>query len=101
MSDKCGNCGCSSNDSNANCGSNKLTEDELEELLKEKSENSRNFTVKYRIKIEEMECAAEELIERVKAYSGIVDEIEFTEEELIISYDDRLITPAEISNLVQ
>ena len=48
-----------------------------------------------------MECQSEELIERIKAYYGIVDEVEFTEKELIISYDDRLITPAEISDLVQ
>lgn len=101
MSDKCGNCGCGSDNSNANCGSKELKQEELEEIIKEKSEHSRNFTVEYRIKIEEMECAAEELIDRVKAYTGIVDQVEFTEKELIISYDDRLITPAEISHLVQ
>ena len=100
MSDKCGNCGCSSNDSHDNCSSQQLKEEEVEEILKEKNEHSRKYTVEYRISLEEMECEAEELIDRVKAYTGIVDEIEFTEAELIISYDDRLITPSEISDLV-
>lgn len=101
MSKQCGNCGCGSNDSEADCSSQQLSEAELEKLLKDKSEHSRKYTVEYRIMLEEMECEAEELIDRIKAYSGIIDEVEFTEEELIISYDDRLITPAEISNLVQ
>ena len=98
MSDKCGNCGCGSHD---NCSSQQLSEKELEKILKEKSEHSRKYTVEYTISLQEMKCEAEVLIDRVKAYTGIVDEIEFTEEELIISYDDRLITPAEISDLVQ
>lgn len=97
MSDKCGNCGCGSHD---NCGSKQVNQEDLEEIIKEKNENRREYTVQYRISLEEMECAAEELIDRIKGYSGIVDEVEFTEEELIISYDDRLITPAEISDLV-
>ena len=101
MSDKCGDCGCGSHASSNNCGSQQLTEEELEDILKEKGEHSRKYTVEYRISLEELECGAEELIERVKAYTGIVDEVEFTEEELIIFYDDRLITPAEISDLVQ
>lgn len=101
MSDKCGNCGCGSHGSHDNCGSQQFNEEELEEILKEKTEHSRKYTVEYRISLEEMECEAEELIDRVIAYTGIVDEVEFTEEELIISYDDRLITPAEISDLVQ
>ena len=101
MSDKCGNCGCGSHNANDNCGSQQLSEEELEKIVKEKSEHSRKYTVEYRISLQEMKCEAEVLIDRVKAYTGIVDEIEFTEEELIISYDDRLITPAEISDLVQ
>jgi len=101
MSEKCGNCGCGSQVSDADCRSQQLNEEELEKLLKDKSEQSRKYTVEYRIKLEEMECEAEVLIDRIKAYSGVVDQIEFTEEELIISYDDRLITPAEISHLVQ
>ena len=101
MSEKCGNCGCSSHTSETNCSSQQLSEEELEKIIKDKSKNSRKYTVEYRIKLEEMECTAEELIDRIKAYSGIVDQIEFTEEELIISYDDRLITPAEISHLIQ
>jgi hypothetical protein len=101
MSEKCGNCGCGSHGSNDNCGSQKLNEEELEGVLKEKSEHSRKYTVEYRISLEEMKCETEELIDRVNAYIGIVDEVEFTEEELIISYDDRLVTPTEISNLIQ
>lgn len=101
MTDKCGNCGCGSHDSDHNCGSQQINEADLEKKLKEKREHSRKYTVEYRISLEEMKCGAEELIDRVKAYTGLVDEVEFTEEELIISYDDRLITPAEISNLVQ
>lgn len=101
MSDKCGNCGCGSEISNAGCGSQQLSQEEMDRILKEKSEHSRNYTVEYRISLQEMECQAEELIDRIKAYTGIVDEVEFTEKELIISYDDRLITPAEISDLIQ
>ncbi len=101
MSDKCGNCGCGSHGSHDNCSSQQLNKEELEQILKEKQEHRRKYTVEYRISLKEMECEAEELIDRVKGYTGIVDEIEFTEEELIISYDDRLITPAEISDLVQ
>ena len=103
MSDKCGSgkCGCGSHGSHDSCGSQQLNEKELEQILKEKSEHRRKYTVEYRISLKEMECKPEELIDRVKAYTGIVDEVEFTEEELIISYDDRLITPAEISDLVQ
>ncbi|MGM0500428.1 MAG: hypothetical protein ACQERL_09495 [Bacillota bacterium] len=99
MSEKCGNCGCGSHDNN--CGSHDLNEEELKEKLEEKENHKREFSVEYRISLEEMECQTEELIERVKAYYGIVDEVEFTEKELIISYDDRLITPAEISDLIQ
>ncbi|MFW5735885.1 MAG: hypothetical protein ACOCXB_00870 [Halanaerobium sp.] len=98
MSDECGSCGCGNHD---NCSSSRLNEDELEKILEEKDKNSRKYTVEYRIKLEEMECQAQEIIDRVKGYVGIVDRVEFTEDELIISYDDRLITPAEISDLVQ
>jgi len=98
MSKECGNCGCGSHD---NCSSNQLSEQELEKTIKEKNENSRKYTVEYRIKLKEMNCDAQKIIDRVKAYAGIVDQVEFTEDELIISYDDRLITPAEISDLVQ
>lgn len=101
MSEKCGNCGCGSHGSNEKCSSQQLNEVELEKILKDKTEHSRKYNVEYRISLEEMECEAEVLIDRVKAYTGIVDEVEFTEKELIISYDDRLITPAEISDLVQ
>lgn len=97
MSEHCGNCGCGSND----CGSSDLSEAQIEEMIAEKENHSRKYTVEYRISLEDMNCQAEELIDRVKAYTGIVDEVEFTEEELIISYDDRLVTPAEISDLVQ
>lgn len=99
MSEKCGNCGCGSHDNN--CGSHNLNEEELDKILTEKKNHSRKYTIKYRINLEDMKCEAEELIERIKAYQGIVDELEFTEDELIISYDDRLITPAEISDLTQ
>jgi len=98
MSEKCGNCGCGSHN---NCSSSQLNEEEVEKILEEKNEDSRKYTVEYRIRLEEMDCPAQEVIDRVKAYAGIVDQVEFTEEELIISYDDRLITPAEISDLVQ
>lgn len=110
MSHKCGksgcgthtaHAGCGTHTSNENCDHQQLTEEELEEILKEKKEHSRNYTVEYRISLQEMECEAEELIERVEGYMGLIDEVEFTEEELIICYDDRLITPAEISDLVQ
>jgi regulator of RNase E activity RraB len=101
MSEKCGNCGCGSHASDDNCSSQQLSEEEIEKILKDKSEHSRKYTVEYRIKLEDMECTAEELIDRIKAYSGVIDQIEFAEEELIISYDDRLITPAEISHLIQ
>ncbi|TDX41798.1 hypothetical protein C7954_12521 [Halanaerobium congolense] len=97
MSEHCGNCGGGSND----CGSSDLDEAQIEEILAEKENHRRKYTVEYRISLEEMACQAEELIDRVKAYTGIVDEVEFTEKELIISYDDRLVTPAEISDLVQ
>ncbi|MFP4198447.1 MAG: hypothetical protein ACLFSO_02495, partial [Halanaerobium sp.] len=85
----------------AGCGSQQLSQEEMDRILKEKSEHSRNYNVEYRISLQEMECQAEELIDRIKAYTGIIDEVEFTEKELIISYDDRLITPAEISDLIQ
>ncbi|PXV64015.1 hypothetical protein [Halanaerobium congolense] len=97
MSHKCGSCGCGSND----CGSSDLSEAQIEEMIAEKENHSRKYNVEYRISLEEMGCQVEELIDRVKAYTGIVDEVELTEEELIISYDDRLVTPAEISDLVQ
>jgi len=99
MSEKCGNCGCGSQ--NSNCNGHDLKEEEIEERLREKENHSRKYTVEYRVSLAEMECQAEELIERVKGYYGIVDELEFTDDELIISYDDRLITPVEISDLVQ
>lgn len=92
MSEHCGNCGCGAH--------NNIDEKEIEKLIEEKKKNSRKFAVKYRVKLNNLECEAEEVIERIKAYAGIVDEVEFTEDELIISYDDRLITPAEISNLI-
>lgn len=97
MSENCGNCGCGSND----CGSSDLKEEEIEKIIAEKENHSRKYTVEYRINLEEMECQAQEIIDRIKGYVGIVDQVEFTEDELIISYDDRLITPAEISDLVQ
>ena len=92
MSEHCGNCGCGAK--------NNLDQEEIENLIEEKQKNSRKYAVKYRVKLDNLECEAEEIIERIKAYTGVVDEVEFTEEELVISYDDRLITPAEISNLV-
>ncbi len=99
MSENCRNCGCGSQ--NNNCGSHDLNEKELAEKLKEKENHSRKYNVKYRVSLEEMGCQAEELIERVKGYYGVVDELEFTEKELIISYDDRLITSSEISDLIE
>ncbi|RAK09409.1 hypothetical protein C8C77_106114 [Halanaerobium saccharolyticum] len=104
MSKNCGNCGCGSHKdqgSHGNCSSQQINEEDLEKILKEKSEHNRKYTVEYRISLNELECEADELIDRVIAYTGVVDEVEFTEDELIISYDDRLITPAEISDLVQ
>jgi hypothetical protein len=98
MSKNCGKCGCGSH---VNCSSQKINEEKLEKMIKEKSEHNRKYTVEYRISLNELECEADELIDRVIAYTGVVDEVEFTEDELIISYDDRLITPAEISDLVQ
>ncbi len=94
MSEHCGNCG---------CGHNKnFTQEEIEEIKEEiENKGSREYTIKYRVELSEMECDSEEFIERIKSFAGIVDEIEFTENELIISYDDRLITPAEIDKLVQ
>ena len=97
MSDNCENCGCGTQ---SGCGSHNLSEEEIEKRIEEKSKHSRKYSVQYRITLEELECDSEEFIERIKAYNGIVDEVEFTEEELIISYDDRLITPSEISDLV-
>lgn len=97
MSDKCGNCGCGAQ---SGCGSHDLSEEELEKRIEENSKYSRKYSVQYRISLDKLECEAEKFIERIKAYNGIVDEVEFTEEELIISYDDRLITPSEISDLV-
>jgi hypothetical protein len=76
MSHKCGNCGCGSND----CGSIDLSETQIEEMIVEKENHSREYTVEYRISLEEMGCQVEELIDRVKAYTGIVDEVELTEE---------------------
>ena len=98
MSDKCGNCGCGDQ---SGCGSYDLSEEELEKKIEEKSKHQRKYSVVYRISLDDLKCEPEEFIDRVKAYNGIVDEVEFTEEELIISYDDRLITPSEISDLVQ
>lgn len=97
MSEKCGNCGCGSE---TNCGSHNISEAELEKIIKEKENHNRDFSVEYRIELAELNCSPEEFIDRIKAYAGIVDEVEFAEDELIISYDDRLITPTEISNLV-
>ena len=94
----CGNCGCGAH--------NDINQEELEKILEENKQkeknkqNERKYAVEYRINIEELECEADEFIDRIKSYAGIVDEVEFTEEELIISYDDRLITPSEISDLV-
>lgn len=98
MTNKCGNCGCGSQ---SNCSSKKIDQNELDNIMKEKKKHRRKYNVKYRFNLEKMACTAEELIDRVKAYTGIVDEVEFTENELIIAYDDRLITPAEISDLVK
>lgn len=98
MSDKCGGCGCGSH---SNCKTKELDQAELEQIVTEKNKNRREYNIKYKIDLAEMNCTAEELVNRVKAYTGIVDEVEFTEKELIISYDDRLITPAEIEDLVE
>ena len=65
-----------------------------------KNNRSRKYSVKYRIDLNKVECEEEEFIERIKSYQGIVDEVEFTEEELIISYDDRLIKPSELEKIV-
>lgn len=94
MSEHCGNC---------NCGHHTELDEEKIDEIKEKLKNKRNrkYTIKYRISLSEMGCDSEELIERIKSFAGIVDEVEFTEKELIISYDDRLITPSEIEKLVQ
>lgn len=100
MADNCGNCGCGSKKGNCGTHDHQLDQKEIEKKLAEKKKHQRKYTVEYRIKLQNLECNAEELIERVKAYAGIVDEVEFTEKELIISYDDRLITQQEISDLV-
>ncbi len=88
----CGNCGCG--------GHNDINQEELEKIIEKNKQNERKYAVKYRITLKELECEVDEFIDRIKSYAGIVDEVEFTEEELIISYDDRLITPSEISDLV-
>ena len=94
MSEHCGNC---------NCGHQSDISIEKIDEIKEELENQkkRKYTIKYRISLSEMKCDSEEFIERIKSFAGIVDEVEFTEDELIISYDDRLITPSEIEKLVQ
>lgn len=97
MSEKCGNCGCGSE---KNCGSHNISQVELEKIKTEKENHSRDFSVEYRIELAELNCSPDEFIDRIKAYTGIVDEVEFGEDQLIISYDDRLITPKEISDLV-
>lgn len=93
MSEQCGNC---------NCGHQQnLNKEEIDEIREElKNKRNRKYTIKYRISLSEMECDAEEFIERIKSFAGIVDEVEFTKKELIISYDDRLITPSEIEKLI-
>lgn len=98
MSENCSNCGCDS--SNDNCGTKNISEAELEEILQEKKNHSRKYSVEYRIELGDLNCSPDEFIDRIKAYAGIVDEVEFGENELIISYDDRLITPTEISHLI-
>ncbi|ADO77409.1 hypothetical protein [Halanaerobium praevalens] len=98
MANKCGSCGCGSH---SNCKTKQLDQTELEEIIKKRNKNRRKYNIKYKVKLAEMQCTAEELIDRVKAYTGIVDEVEFTADEVIIAYDDRLITPAEISDLVE
>jgi hypothetical protein len=94
MSEHCGNCNCGHHEN--------LDKDKIENIKEElKNKRDRKYTIKYRISLSEMECDSEEFIERIKSFAGIVDEVEFTEKELIISYDDRLITPSEIEKLVQ
>lgn len=69
--------------------------------LNHKEKNKRKYSIEYRISRDKLGCTADELLDRIKAYTGLVDELEFTEKEIIISYDDRLITPKEISDLVE
>ncbi len=94
MSEHCGNC---------NCGhQSDINKEKIDEITEElENQKKRKYTIKYRISLSEMKCDSEEFIERIKSFAGIVDEVEFTEDELIISYDDRLITPSEIEKLVQ
>ncbi|SFM03315.1 hypothetical protein [Halanaerobium salsuginis] len=93
MSKNCNNCCCGNQ--------NNLDQAELADAIEKKQRQQLKYIVKYRAELEELNCQKEELIERVQAYLGIVEEVEFTETELIISYDDRLVTPAEISDLIQ
>lgn len=96
MAENCSNCGCGSE---SNCGDHNISEAELKKRLEEKKNHRRNYSVEYRIDLDNLNCSPEEFLERIKGYTGLVDEVEFAENELIISYDDRLITPAEISDL--
>ena len=94
MSEHCGNCNCGHQEN--------LSKEKIEELMDESNNRrERKYSIKYRISLSEMECDSEEFIDRIKSFAGIVDEVEFTEKELIISYDDRLITPSEIEKLIQ
>lgn len=99
MSEHCSNCACDSS-AEHNCGSRDISELEMQKILQEKKKHSRKYSVEYRVELDNLNCSPDELIERIKAYAGIVDELEFAEKELIISYDDRLITPTEISHLI-
>ncbi|ADQ14516.1 hypothetical protein [Halanaerobium hydrogeniformans] len=90
MSKQCGDCNCEHRSNFA---------DKADQSKTTKNRN-RKYSVKYRVKLNNLECDEDQFIERIKSYQGIVDEVEFTEEELIISYDDRLISPSEIEKIV-
>jgi len=93
MSEHCGGCGTN--------GRKNLSSEEFDELKEAVKKRSREYYIKYRVELSKMNCSAEELVDRIKSFTGIVAEIEFTEDELIISYDDRLVTESEIEKLIQ
>lgn len=90
MSKQCGGCNCQAKNKFAEIAAKKDSD----------NNRKRKYSVKYRIDLNKVACGEKEFIERIKSYQGIVDEVEFTEEELIISYDDRLIKPSELEKIV-
>ncbi len=65
-----------------------------------KSENENKYIIKYRIPIKEIaDYNKEELEKKFNKRKGIIDAI-IKDDELIIDYDDILISPAKIKEII-